>query len=51
LESLDTGKSFQTSKNVDINVVLGAFRYMAGWTDKLNGQVLPSRGNFFQYTK
>ena len=34
-----------------MNVVLGAFRYMAGWADKLNGEVLPSRGNFFQYTK
>ena len=37
LESLDGGKPIALSKPVDVMASVGAFRYYAGWADKING--------------
>ena len=51
LESLDNGKPISESRNVDLPLVADCFRYYAGWADKIHGQTIPIRGNFFCYTK
>jgi phenylacetaldehyde dehydrogenase len=37
LESLDGGKPIALAKPVDVMAAVGAFRYYAGWADKING--------------
>ena len=37
LESLDGGKPIALAKPVDVMASVGAFRYYAGWADKING--------------
>lgn len=37
LETLDNGKPFSISQPVDIAASAGAFRYYAGWADKIHG--------------
>src|SRR5271157_87859 len=51
LETLDNGKPIAESRNVDLPLVIDCFRYYAGWADKIQGQTIPIRGNFFCYTK
>ena len=51
LETLDNGKPISESRNVDLPLVIDCFRYYAGWADKIQGQTIPIRGNFFCYTK
>ena len=31
--------------------MIDCFRYYAGWADKIHGQTIPIRGNYFCYTK
>ena len=51
LETLDNGKPISESRNVDLPLVIDCFRYYAGWADKIHGQTIPIRGNYFCYTK
>ncbi|MDR3636100.1 MAG: aldehyde dehydrogenase family protein [Isosphaeraceae bacterium] len=51
LETLDNGKPISESKNADLPLVIDCFRYYAGWADKIHGQTIPIRGNYFCYTK
>ncbi|XP_060073179.1 aldehyde dehydrogenase 1A1-like [Ylistrum balloti] len=51
LESLDNGKPFNDSYNVDMVLVYKCLRYYAGWTDKIGGKTIPMDGNYFCYTK
>ena len=51
LETLDNGKPVGESKNADLPLVIDCFRYYAGWADKIHGQTVPIRGNYFCYTK
>jgi len=51
LESLDNGKPISESRNVDLPLVIDCFRYYAGWADKVHGQTIPIRGDYFCYTK
>ncbi|MEO0607984.1 MAG: aldehyde dehydrogenase family protein [Pseudomonadota bacterium] len=37
LESIDGGKPIALAKPVDVMATVGAFRYYAGWADKING--------------
>jgi len=37
LEALDGGKPIMMSKPVDVMATVGAFRYYAGWADKIHG--------------
>ncbi|MBV8231930.1 MAG: aldehyde dehydrogenase family protein [Planctomycetaceae bacterium] len=50
LESLDNGKPINESRTADLPLVIDCFRYYAGWADKIHGQTIPIRGNYFCYT-
>jgi aldehyde dehydrogenase (NAD+) len=49
LESLDNGKPIREAQ-IDIRSAVDALRYYAGWTTKLQGDTLPVRGNYLNYT-
>ncbi|HWE40576.1 MAG TPA: aldehyde dehydrogenase family protein [Isosphaeraceae bacterium] len=51
LETLDNGKPIRESRNADLPLVIDCLRYYAGWADKIHGQTVPIRGNYFCYTK
>jgi len=51
LETLDNGKPFNEARNGDLPMVIDCFRYYAGWADKLCGQTIPIRGNYFCYSR
>jgi aldehyde dehydrogenase (NAD+) len=51
LETLDNGKPISESRNADLPLVIDCFRYYAGWADKIHGQTIPIRGNYFCYTR
>jgi aldehyde dehydrogenase (NAD+) len=51
LETLDNGKPLRDSRNIDVPMVVDCLRYYAGWADKLHGQTIPVRGNYFTYTR
>lgn len=50
LESLDNGKSFPMGC-MDAGFGAEVLRYYSGFCDKIEGNVLPMRGNFFGYTR
>src|SRR5262245_57253246 len=50
LETLDVGKPITESKKIEIPMVAEILQYYAGWANKVGGQTLPPRGNFFTYT-
>ncbi len=50
LETLDNGKPISETTNVDIPLVIDCFIYYAGWADKIHGETIPVRGDFFNYT-
>ena len=51
LETLDNGKPISESRHADLPLVIDCFRYYAGWADKIHGQTIPIRGNYFCYTR
>ncbi len=51
LESLDNGKPIRDARAADLPLAIDCLRYYAGWADKLTGDVIPIRGNFFCYTR
>jgi aldehyde dehydrogenase (NAD+) len=51
LETLDNGKPISESRHGDLPLVVDCFRYYAGWADKIHGQTVPIRGNYFCYTR
>src|SRR5215213_1901340 len=51
LETLDNGKPISESRHADLPLVIDCLRYYAGWADKIHGQTVPIRGNYFCYTK
>ncbi|MEZ6056893.1 MAG: aldehyde dehydrogenase family protein [Planctomycetaceae bacterium] len=51
LETLDNGKPIRDSRAADIPLVIDCLRYYAGWADKLTGETVPIRGNYFCYTR
>lgn len=51
LESLDNGKPIRDSRNADLPLCIDALRYYAGFADKIHGQTIPVRGNYFTYTR
>jgi len=50
LESLDSGKPVSAIRRQDIPAVLDTLVYYAGMADKINGQVIPTRGDALTYT-
>lgn len=51
LESQDNGKPLREARMFDINGAIECFRYYAGWADKIEGEVLPIPGPYFNYTR
>ncbi len=51
LETLDNGKPISESRHADLPLVIDCLRYYAGWADKIHGQTIPVRGNFFCYSR
>ncbi len=51
LESLDNGKPIRDAKGADLPLVIDCLRYYAGFADKIHGQTIPVRGNYFTYTR
>jgi aldehyde dehydrogenase (NAD+) len=51
LETLDNGKPIRDSKAADLPLAIDCLRYYAGWADKLTGDTIPIRGNYFCYTR
>ena len=51
LESLDNGKPIRDARAADLPLAIDCIRYYAGWADKLTGDVIPIRGNYFCYTR
>jgi aldehyde dehydrogenase (NAD+) len=50
LESLDSGKPVSGIRRQDLPAVLDTLTYYAGWADKINGQVIPTRADALTYT-
>jgi aldehyde dehydrogenase (NAD+) len=50
LESIDSGKPVSAIKRQDMPAVLDTLTYYAGMADKINGQVIPARGDALTYT-
>ena len=50
LETLDNGKPISETTNADIPLAIDCFLYYAGWADKVHGETIPVRGEFFNYT-
>jgi len=50
LEVLDNGKPISEVYAADIPLVLDTIRFYAGAADKINGETIPVRGKFFNYT-
>src|SRR5450432_1460184 len=57
LESLDNGKPVAIARAADVPLVADMFRYMAGWTTKIEGNTIPLSvpyapgAKFFAYTE
>ncbi len=51
LEVLDNGKPIREARSGDLPLVLDVLRYYAGYADKIHGQTIPVRGNYFTYTR
>jgi aldehyde dehydrogenase (NAD+) len=49
LESRDSGKPVSTIRRQDLPAVLDTLTYYAGWADKINGQVVPTRADALTY--
>ncbi|HVY60180.1 MAG TPA: aldehyde dehydrogenase family protein [Planctomycetota bacterium] len=50
LETLDCGKPITDTTRVDIPLTVAVFRYYAGFADKIQGETIPTRGSWFNYT-
>ncbi len=51
LETLDNGMPLTVARNVALPLIIGHFRYFAGWADKNHGKTIPINGNYFCYTR
>src|SRR5262245_58701051 len=51
LETLDNGKPIRESRYGDVPLTIDCLRYYAGYADKIHGQTIPIRGNYFCYTR
>ena len=51
LETLDNGKPINDTRNIDLALAVEAYRYYAGWADKIEGRTIPVNGPYFTYTR
>jgi len=50
LETLHNGKPIFESRQIEIPAAAECFEYYAGWSDKVMGETIPVKGNYFTYT-
>lgn len=50
IESLDNGKALSMAK-VDVGMAAGCLRYYGGWADKIEGKVIDTSSDTFNYTQ
>lgn len=50
VEALDNGKAFSIAKG-DVGAALGCLRYYGGWADKIQGDVVDTSPDTFNYVK
>ena len=51
LETLDNGKPIGDARAADLPLAIDSIRYYAGWADKIHGDTIPVRGDYFCYTR
>ena len=51
LETLDNGKPIADARAADLPLAIDCIRYYAGWADKIHGDTIPIRGDYFCYTR
>lgn len=51
LESMDSGKTVSVARDVEVLLAIRAYRYYAGWADKMHGMTLPLHSNHLCYTR
>ena len=51
LETLDNGKPISDARAADLPLAIDCLRYYAGWADKVHGDTIPVRGDYFCYTR
>ena len=51
LETLDNGKPYSDSFNIDLNLTMKCYRYYAGWSDKIHGKTIPIDGSYLCMTR
>ena len=51
LETLDNGKPYKDSFNIDLPLTIKCYRYYAGWSDKIHGKTIPTDGSVFTFTR
>lgn len=51
LESWDNGKPIRDSRAADVPLAIDCIRYYAGLADKIQGDTVPIRGDYFCYTR
>ncbi len=50
LETLHNGKPIFESRQIDIPAAAECYQYYAGWADKVQGETVPVKGDYFTYT-
>jgi acyl-CoA reductase-like NAD-dependent aldehyde dehydrogenase len=50
LETLHNGKPIFESRQIEIPAAVECLQYFAGWADKVHGETVPVKGNYFTYT-
>lgn len=51
VEALDNGKAFSMARNVDLPAAAGCLRYYGGWADKIEGKVVDTAPDSFNYIR
>ena len=51
LETLDNGKPIRDARGADVPLAIDCLRYYGGLADKLQGDTIPIRGDYFCYTR
>jgi aldehyde dehydrogenase (NAD+) len=49
LDALDSGKPVTDARRVDLAACIDSLEYYAGWADKVHGETIPVKGNYFTY--
>jgi len=51
VEALDNGKAYSMARNVDVPAAAGCLRYYGGWADKIEGKVVDTSPDTFNYIR